>query len=49
MRENEPVLHVLSVCAREIILEKGGILSEKRYSHQVFSKVQPKGRASKPI
>ncbi len=30
MRENEPVLFVLSVCDREIILEKGEILSEKR-------------------
>jgi hypothetical protein len=30
MRENEPVLLVLSVCDREIILEKGEILSEKR-------------------
>jgi hypothetical protein len=30
MRENEPVLPVLSVCDGEIILEKGGILSEKR-------------------
>jgi len=30
MRENEPVLLVLSVCAGEIILEKGEILSEKR-------------------
>jgi len=30
MRENEPVLLVLSVCDGEIILEKGEILSEKR-------------------
>jgi hypothetical protein len=29
MQENEPVLLVLSVCDREIILEKGEILSEK--------------------
>jgi hypothetical protein len=31
MRENEPVLLVLSVCDGEIILEKGEILSEKRH------------------
>ncbi len=30
MRENVPVLLVLSVCDGEIILEKGEILSEKR-------------------
>ena len=30
MRENEPVLLVLSICDGEIILEKGEILSEKR-------------------
>jgi hypothetical protein len=29
MRENEPVLLVLSVCDGEIILEKGEILCEK--------------------
>ena len=29
MRENEPVLLVLSVCDGEIILEKGEILYEK--------------------
>jgi hypothetical protein len=32
MRENEPVLFVLSVCDGEIILEKGEILSEKRHT-----------------
>jgi hypothetical protein len=32
MRENEPVLLVLSVCDRGIILEKDEILSEKRHS-----------------
>jgi len=31
IRENEPVLLVLSVCDGEIILEKGEILSEKRH------------------
>ena len=31
MRENEPVLLVLSVCDGEIILENGEILCEKRY------------------
>jgi hypothetical protein len=31
MRENKPVLPVLSVYEREIILEKGEILSEKRH------------------
>jgi hypothetical protein len=31
MRETEPVLLVFSVCEGEIILEKGEILSEKRY------------------
>lgn len=31
MRENEPVLLVLSVCDEEIILEKGEILPEKRH------------------
>jgi hypothetical protein len=31
MQENEPVLLVLSVCDREIILEKGEILSEKHH------------------
>jgi hypothetical protein len=31
MRENEPVLLVLSVCDGEIILEKGEMLSEKRH------------------
>jgi hypothetical protein len=30
MRENKPVLLVLSVCDGEIILEKGEILCEKR-------------------
>ncbi len=30
MRENTPVLLVFPVCDGEIILEKGGILSEKR-------------------
>ncbi len=32
MRENEPVLLVLSACDEEIIFEKGKILSEKRHS-----------------
>jgi hypothetical protein len=31
MRENTPVLLVFPVCDGEIILEKGGILSEKRH------------------
>ncbi len=30
MRENEPVMLVLSVCDGEILLEKGEMLSEKR-------------------
>ena len=30
MRENEPVLLVLSVCDGEVILENGEILCEKR-------------------
>lgn len=37
MRENEPVLFVLSVCDGEIILEKGEILSEKRHWPRIFS------------
>jgi hypothetical protein len=37
MRENEPVLPVLSVCEREIILEKGEILSEKRQEGPHFA------------
>ena len=32
MRENEPVLPVLSACDGEIIFEKEEILSEKRHS-----------------
>jgi len=32
MRENEPVLLVLSVCDGKIILEKGEILYEKCHS-----------------
>jgi hypothetical protein len=39
MRENELVLLVLSVCDGEIILEKGEILSEKRYVHKVYMRV----------
>ena len=31
MQENVPVLLVLSVCDKEIILEKGEILCEKRH------------------
>ena len=31
MRENEPVMLVLSVCDGEILLEKGEMLSEKRH------------------
>ncbi len=31
MRENGPVLLVLSVCGGEIILEKGEFFSEKRH------------------
>jgi hypothetical protein len=34
MRENEPVLLVLSICDGEIILEKGEILSEKRQGYK---------------
>jgi hypothetical protein len=37
MRENEPVLLVLSVCDGEIILEKGEILSEKRQGGEMFT------------
>jgi hypothetical protein len=36
MRENEPVLLVLSVCNGEIILEKGEILSEKRHNRSLL-------------
>ncbi len=32
MRENEPVMLVLSVCDGEILLEKGEMLSEKRHN-----------------
>jgi hypothetical protein len=35
MRENEPVLLVLSVCDGEIILENGEILCEKRHVESV--------------
>ena len=35
MRENTPVLLVFPVCDGEIILEKGGILSEKRHRSPV--------------
>ena len=40
MRENEPVLLVLSVCDGKIILEKGEILYEKcqKYCSQPVSK-----------
>jgi len=37
MRENTPVLLVFPVCDGEIILEKGGILSEKRQSDTIFA------------
>jgi hypothetical protein len=37
MRENEPVLLVLSICDGEIILEKGEILSEKRHLGRVVA------------
>ena len=37
MRENEPVLLVLSVCDGEIILEKGEILSEKLETSKIES------------
>jgi hypothetical protein len=36
MRENEPVLLVLSVYDGEIILEKGEMLSEKRHLSGLF-------------
>jgi hypothetical protein len=36
MRENEPVLLVLSVCDGEIILENGEILSEKRQERRML-------------
>jgi hypothetical protein len=39
MRENEPVLLVLSVCDGEIILEKGEILSEKRQCCSLFAPI----------
>ncbi len=35
MRENEPVLLVLSVCDGKIILEKGEILYEKCHKFRV--------------
>ncbi len=37
MRENEPVLPVLSICDGEIILENGEILSEKRQMRRGFN------------
>jgi hypothetical protein len=37
MRENTPVLLVFPVCDGEIILEKGGILSEKRQPERSFA------------
>ena len=40
MRENEPVLLVLSVCEEEIILEKGEILSKKRQEGLCFEEFQ---------
>ena len=40
MRENEPVLLVLSVCDGEIILEKGEILSEKRHIFTHFHQLR---------
>jgi hypothetical protein len=40
MRENEPVLLVLSICDGEIILEKGEILSEKRHLQPLFASWQ---------
>ena len=39
MRENEPVLLVLSVCDGEIILEKGEILCEKCQSQKANSSI----------
>jgi hypothetical protein len=40
MQENVPVLLVLSVCDKEIILEKGEILWEKRHCRTGFTKLQ---------
>ena len=45
MRENEPVLLVLSVCDGKIILEKGEILYEKCHlSAQFVWSTQERGR-----
>ena len=41
MRENEPVLLVLSVCDGEIILEKGEILCEKCHICPLCCKPRP--------
>jgi hypothetical protein len=43
MRENEPVLLVLSVCDGKIILEKGEILYEKCQIEQPLSKSETIG------
>jgi len=41
MRENEPVLLVLSVCDGEIILEKGEILCEKYQRLRLSRRLAP--------
>jgi hypothetical protein len=43
MRENEPVLLVLSVCDGEIILEKGEILSETDRNHWAIVSIAMNG------
>jgi hypothetical protein len=48
MRENEPVLLVLSVCDGEIILEKGEILCEKCQFHDLRNELVRKSWAFQP-